>query len=491
MSLAEIEQEIEEINLIDAIEKARRDLLAFTLFTKEDYEVNWHHPVITNFIMRWLRKEFRFGMIFTPPRMGKSEIVSRRLPAFIHGIMPNDQIMAASYNDTLASDMTMDVQKIMDEPEYKTLFPNSRILGPGIRQQGLIRNQEEHTLFDIRNRAHRGNYRGQGVGGTFTGRGANKIIGDDLIKGREAAESESFRRKLLGFWDNDLRTRLEKGGQALLTMTRWHEKDLGGALLKRAKENDLADQWEVLSLPAIKDREAPYDIRQMGEPLWPNKYTLKEHLTQKATNPRMFESLMQQNPTSDTGSLFKRKWTNKRYVKLPEVFQNRWDASCVSVDARFKDDKNSGDYVVMDAWVRYKADFYFLAQARGRWSFTETVDKLEEFCKRFPYIRLKLIENKANGPAIENVLKKRIPGIVLVEPQGGKTARVNAVTPFWEAGNVWLPDESIYPGISEIIEEYVSFGPGCAHDDRTDTMSQALNRLGNGLAGALKAMATL
>jgi len=490
VNLLEADAFVLEAEKQNIMELARRDLLAFTLFTKRDYEVNWHHAVLCNFVMRWIRGEFRFGMIFMPPRMGKSEIVSRRLPAFLHGINPHEQIMAASYNDGLATDMTLDVQRIMDEPEYKLLFPDTRILPPNIHRTGLVRNQEEHTLLDARGQMLRGNYRGQGVGGTFTGRGANRILVDDPIKGREAAESESFRLKLLNFWDSDLRSRLEKGGQAMITLTRWHEKDLAGELLARAKADPLADQFEVLTLPAIKDREAPYDIREMGEPLWPNKYPLTEHLTQKKNNPRAFESLYQQNPTSDTGGIFKRAWTEKRYLKLPDRFNNRWDAAVISADLRFKDSDKSGDYVVYDAWARHGADVYFLGQARGRWSFTESLNEFVKFCQRFPFIRLKLVENKANGPALENVLKRRIPGIVLVEPDGGKTARLNAVTPLWEAGNVWLPHDSIYPDIKEIIEEWVSFGPGCAFDDRTDTMSQALNRLDNGTIHAAKALST-
>lgn len=490
MNFTELNEYILEAQRIESIATARRDLLAFTLFTKPDYEINWHHRVICNFLMRWVRGEFRFGMIFTPPRMGKSELVSRRLPAFLHGVNPHEQIMAASYNDSLATDMTLDVQRIMDEPEYKILFPNTQILPPNVHRSGLVRNQEEHTLIDQYGKMHRGNYRGQGVGGTFTGRGANRILVDDPIKGREAAESESFRRKLINFWDSDLRSRLEKGGQAMVTLTRWHENDLAGELLARAKANPLADQYEILCLPAIKDREAPYDIRQMGEALWPNKYSLQEHETQRSNNARDFESLYQQRPTSNTGSLFKRAWTLKRYTKLPERFNNKWDACCISADLRFKEASTSGDFVVLDAWAKHGADFYFLGQSRGRWSFTESLAEFEKFCARFPFIRLKLVENKANGPALENVLKKKISGIVLVEPDGGKTARLNAVTPFWEAGNVWLPEDSIYPDVKQIVEEYVSFGPGCAFDDRVDTMSQALNRLGNGTIHAAKALST-
>src|SRR6476469_6279139 len=106
---------------------AQGNLLAFTMLTKPDYEINWHHKAVCGVLNRFIRGEIKRLMLFMPPRHGKSELVSRRLPAFLHGLYPNDEIMAATYNAELAGDMTTDVQRILDTKEYQELFPNSKI----------------------------------------------------------------------------------------------------------------------------------------------------------------------------------------------------------------------------------------------------------------------------------------------------------------------------------------------------------------------------
>ena len=72
----------------------------------------------------------------------------------------------------------------------------------------------------------------------------------------------------------------------------------------------------------------------------------------------------------------------------------------------------------------------------------ETVEEMRTLSRKWPQATLKLIENKANGPAIESLLGKEISGMVLWEPQGDKVSRANAVTPQLEAGNVFIANRS-------------------------------------------------
>src|SRR5580692_9814531 len=97
----------------EALNYARPELLDFTLHTKPDYEVSWHHRALCKTLDRFVSGEIKRLMVFMPPRNGKSELVSRRLPAFIHGRNPDAEIMLATYNSDLASDMTVDVQRII------------------------------------------------------------------------------------------------------------------------------------------------------------------------------------------------------------------------------------------------------------------------------------------------------------------------------------------------------------------------------------------
>jgi predicted phage terminase large subunit-like protein len=104
----------------------------------------------------------------------------------------------------------------------------------------------------------------------------------------------------------------------------------------------------------------------------------------------------------------------------------------------------------------------------------DTMKAILQISRRYPTAALKLLENKANGPAIEDLLKHEISGIVLWEPTGDKVARVNAVAPQFESGNVFFPARR--PWVHDLVEELVTF-PSSAHDDRTDALSMALLRM--------------
>lgn len=203
-SLAEIEEELDKDLEYELTYRAQREILAFTVCTKSDYAVNWHHRELAKKLDAFARGDIKYLMVFMPPRHGKSELVSRRFPAFLHGLYPDCEIMAASYLDSLAGDMTIDVQNIIDSKEYKKIFPKTNIWPPGTSYTKGTRNSTEHHIV-----GRRGKYRGQGVGGSFTGKGANFIIIDDPIKGREIADSETFRERLWNFYNNDLFSRLE------------------------------------------------------------------------------------------------------------------------------------------------------------------------------------------------------------------------------------------------------------------------------------------
>lgn len=165
----------------DEIEEAwlhacRSDILLFTQHTKPDYQVNWHHQYLAKRINAFVRGDIKYLMVFMPPRHGKSEIVSRRLPAFIHGIYPDAEIMAASYLDSLAADMSIDVQNVIDSKEYQEIFPGTKIWPPGTSYTRGTRNSSEHHIV-----GRKGKYRGQGVGGSFTGKGANCFPGGTTV----------------------------------------------------------------------------------------------------------------------------------------------------------------------------------------------------------------------------------------------------------------------------------------------------------------------
>lgn len=451
------------------IEKARRHLLPFTTYTKPDYEVNWHHKYLAGKLNDFVQGKINRLMVFMPPRYGKSELVSRRLPAYALGKNPDEQVIACSYGSALSSQMNRDVQRIIDSEKYEKIFPDTRLFGENVRSISRGHWLRNSDVFEIV--GHTGSYRSSGIGGSIVGSGFTLGIIDDPIKNHEEARSVAYRESLWEWYTSTFYTRMEKGARILLTMTRWHEDDLAGRLLRLAQENPDADRWEVVSFPAILEEENENDPREIGEPLWPSKFNeeaLKK--TKVSLGTYQWSALYQQSPQPAGGGMFKRNWW-QFYKKAPDKF----DEIIQSWDMTFKDSKGT-DYVVGQVWGRKGADKYLLDQVRDRMDFPATLQAVKTLSSKWPEAITKLVEDKANGPAIIASLKREIPGLIPVTPLGGKEARAAAISPEVEAGNVYLPDSSIAPWIHDFIGECAAFPTG-VHDDQVDAMTQALNRL--------------
>ena len=445
-------------------ELARRTMRDFVLYVDDNYRMNWHHRLLCDYLDKLACKEIRRLMVFMPPRHGKSELVSRKFPAYLLGRNPDTSIISCSYSADLASRMNRDVQRLIDSERYLELFPGTQLSNQHTRRFYETRYTRNNNMFEVVDK--KGTYRSSGVGGGITGMGGEYIIIDDPVKNREDADSATMREKVYDWYTSTLYTRLEKDGCILLTLTRWHEDDLAGKLLKAAQEG--ADQWTILELPAVCEYPPkPYDVRQEGEALWKWKYDEEALEKMKVTvGSRDWAALYQQHPTPGEGGTFKREWWNY-YKVLPDGlydFVQSWDCT-------FKDAQSS-DYVVGQVWARKGSSRYLLDQVRGRMSFTETLRAIRSLSAKWPQAVRKLIEDKANGTAVIDVLRKEIPGLIPVEPEGGKIVRANAVTAVAEAGNIYLPDPSIAPWVHDFVEEHAVF-PNGANDDQVDAQTQA------------------
>ena len=190
-------------------------------------------------------------------------------------------------------------------------------------------------------------------------------------------------------------------------------------------------------------------------------------------DPKPFEALYQGNPTIGEGELLKRAWW-KFYEINPRQIAASADEVIQSWDCAFKDLKTS-DYVVGQVWARKNADMFLIDQVRGLMDFPATLAAIKTMTAKWPMTYRKLIEDKANGTAVIQTLKHKIPGIMPVEPEGGKVARAHAVSGAIEAGDVYLPGSTDIEWVFDFIEECSSF-PNGKHDDQVDAMSQALKR---------------
>lgn len=432
------------------------------------YSVNWHHRSIADVVDRMVNGESKRVMLFTAPRHGKSELVSRRMPAYILGRQPNSSVIAVSYSASLASSMNRDVQRIIDTPEYREVFPDTTLSSSNVRSsaQGTwLRNSD---MFEVV--GHRGMYISAGVNGPITGRGADWVIIDDPVKNRAEAESKTYRDSVFDWYASTLYSRLEPDARILITLTRWHEDDLAGRILANNP-----DDWEVITYPALAEAtpSAADDRRSEGEPLWPGKYDLAALSDIKSTiGAYEWEALYQQSPSPPGGNIVDRD-SLRYYTKPPppqaftQVIQS-WDLAFT--------DKATSSYVVGQVWGRAGTDMYLLDQTREHLDFTATIAAMKDMTRRWPQATAKYVENKANGPAILSALSRSMPGLVPITPDGSKEARLWAVTPMFRAGNVRLPDRALAQWVTDYVEELVTF-PAAKNDDQVDATTQALSVL--------------
>lgn len=451
---------------------ASRCLAGFIQYTLKNYQMGWVHEeiccVLDEFLQDVADGKSPRTMLTMPPRHGKSEIASVRFPAYALGRYPNLSMISTSYSADLASRMNRNVQRVIDDDLYRDIFPDTALSGKNIRtttQGSYLRNSD---IFEVV--GHNGSYRSAGVGGGITGMGGNILLIDDPIKDRAEADSPTIREKVWDWYTSTLYTRLAPGGGIILIQTRWHMDDLAGRLLEAQNEGS-GDTWRVINYEAIATKDEKH--RKAGEALHPVRYPIKQLESIKRTiGSRDFEALYQQKPIPDGGAIFASEWLK---YWTPETLPEKFDTVIMSWDLSFKDTDGS-DFAVGQVWGKKGSEVFLLDQVRKRMGFSQTLHEFVALSNKWPQVQNKYIEDKANGPAVIDALKKHISGIIPIDPDGSKTARAYATTPFFEAGNVYLPAKGVNNWSQALIDELLQF-PSGAHDDQVDALTQAIRKL--------------
>ena len=442
------------------IREARNNLLSFISVTYKDYKIGWVHQEICETLDNFLKDLIdgkRPRLIITmPPRSGKSEIVSRRFPAYFLGKYPDLSIISVSYSASLAEDFSRDVQRIIDSDEYKKIFPNTKLSDK--KDKNYKRTSDFFEIVD-----HKGVYCSAGVGGSITGKGCDILIIDDPIKNRQEANSETVRKKIYDWYSSTAYTRLSPIGGVIMMCTRWQLDDLIGKVLSDKNQKP----FHVISYPAIAEHDEPH--RKQGEALHPERFSLEILNEIKSTlSTADWLSLYQQKPVPEGGAIFE---TSKIRYYDESSEPKRFDQIVGSWDMTFKENKLS-DFVVGQLWGRKGADFYLLDMVRDRMDFVKTLKVFINFANKHKKCNCWLVEDKANGTAIISTLKKHISGIIPITPKESKQERAYAITPYLEAGNIFFPKNQNFT--KDLEEEMLQF-PAGAHDDTVDSMTQALN----------------
>lgn len=441
------------------IEMARSDLCRiaredFSFYCEYTYRLQYraarHTQQICDILEKAERGEIKRIMIFLPPRHGKSMTVTESFPSWFIGRDPKRRVIEVSYGDALAQKFGRENRRKIEE------------YGKSIFNIEMATDNHSATNWSIK--GQRGGMISAGIGGPITGEGSDCLIIDDPIKNRAEANSLTYREMIWSEYKSTLRTRLQPNGIIIIILTRWHEDDLAGRILASEGGNE----WTIISLPAEAEENDPLG-RGVGDPLWPDggfdSAWLKE--TKRDVGPQDWIALYQQRPSPEEGNLLKRQWW-QFYQALPAKF----DEIIQSWDCAFKG-LESSDYVVGQVWGRFNADKFLLDEDRGKYDIVQTMNAIETMSGKWPRAKRKLIEDKANGPAVIQMLKHKVPGLIAVEPEGGKVVRVQAVRPEIQSGNVYLPDPIRARWVFDFIEECAAF-PNVKNDDQVDAMSQAL-----------------
>lgn len=426
-------------------------------------------------------------MVFLGPQEGKSTRVAEVFPLWVLMQSPDTRIVTASFAMSLARRNGRAIRSHIET--------HSRDLGISIRPD--VAAQSEWQLD-----GHRGGLYAIGLGGALTGRAADMMVIDDPHSGMETAESETYQMRAWDWWTGTASTRLAPGAPVILIMTRWHQLDLAGRLLE-AEDGHL---WNVINIPAQADHnpdKGEHDVlgRSPGEYLESTRGRTTEQweAIKKRAGSRVWNALYQGRPAPTEGGIFKRTdwvqydtplWTEEDGVCR---VTGATDELIMSWDMTFKSTKAS-DYVVGQVWLKRGPNIYLLDQVRRRMTFSETLAAVRAFVAKWPQCSAKLVEDKANGTAVLDVLRKEMPGLIAVNPTESKEARASAVSPFVEARNVYLPSPKIRAWVGDFIEEAAAF-PNGAHDDQVDGFTQAGQRLlvrggqGSAFLTAMKARA--
>ncbi len=455
-----------ELRSQELAQKARSSMLAFTRYMNPYYRINWHHRVIAHHLDLFMQRKITRLMIFEEPQSGKSELVSRNLPAMQFGLDPHHRWISASYNEDLASGFNADVQKIIDSDRYRSVFPETRLAQPG--ERGAARNSSRLDIV-----GYTGQYHSIGVGGSGTGKTAHTFCIDDPVKSEKEARSVTYREEQWRWFKSVARTRLKvdrfgREPAILLTMTRWHHDDLAARIQAELKAHPELMPWTILTFPAIReDMSDPLDPRKLGEPLWAQNRSLAQYRELQADSVT-WNALFMQRPSTSQGTVVQRKWW-RFYKQLPEKF----DKVIQSWDLTF-DETEKGSFVVGQVWGKLGPDRYLIHQYRQRIGFTDQVEQFLAVTKNYPHSRTKLVEKKANGAALINTLKKKVSGIEPIEPRGSKENRAESVAPIIKSGNVYLPDPDIASWVTDFLDEWSEF-PKSKNNDQVDATSQALD----------------
>lgn len=417
-----------------------------------------HLELIQSKLLELCNRNIKRLMINMPPRHGKSELISKYFPFWYIGKNPGHRIIHATYGDSLSRSIGK---------QLKELFLD---FGKSIFDFELAK--DSRSAKELRIRKAGGIYL-TGVGGSLTGRGCDLLIIDDPIKNHQDAYSYKLRENLFEWYQSTAFTRLEPNGVIVILMTRWHESDLCGRLLEFEKE-----KWTVISLPAISESENDLLGREIGEPLWKERFPIDALMDRKSTlNDTWFASMYQQRPTPADGEIFQRKhfqYFTEDLVSfyLPNSDENRVHKENINrfgtVDLAISD-KSSADYTVCLIFgVTDSGNILILDVIRTKIKGSDHVDFITEMYRQFKLKAIGIEKVATQTITLQNVQKETNLYTIPLKPESNKNFRTIHITLLLQQGKVYFRKYAAW--LEEFERELLLF-PNGKHDDQVDAFA--------------------
>ena len=419
-----------------------------------------------------------------------SSLVSVLWPAWEWLQKPYTRYLSASYHIELAKRDAVKTRRVMQSQLYRQL------------NAGRFTMSADQNLKDRYENDQMGHRICTSPTSKATGEGGDRIMVDDPHN-VATIDSDITRTTAVHWWGKTMFSRANdpKASAYLIIMQRVHDNDLTGEVL--ANDPD----YEHLCLPMMFEKDHPHkshtslnfvDPRtEEGELLCPERFgDVEIAAARKSLGSMGFAGQYQQRPAPAEGLVFRYDWF-PRWSRLPPHFDrivSSWDLAFTGQDeysTRARATKaalSDPAYVVGQVWGFFGSKAYLLDEYRGKWGITNTIKQIKRMKSAWPQVSKVLIEEKANGAAVLELLDGKIPGLKGITPQGDKVQRAWATLPYIEAGDVFLPQ---YPWVDDWLEEVCMF-PNRKNKDRVDAMTQVLiHELGGGSAKVLDLLKSL
>lgn len=415
----------------------KKSMLPFMQHTTPNWSPSKVHRMICEQMDRVLWREIDRLLILCPPQHGKSDIASRRAPAFFMGHAPTEDIISVSASAPLAEDFGRDVRECVTSQEYRQLFPWMK-LAEDSRAKGRWRTHANGSYYAV------------GIGGQLYGRGGMAII-DDPFGSWQDAQSAHERDRVWDWYRGTLYNRIRPKKPIILIQHRMHEEDLAGRLIEAQKAG--GDKWEIVELKA-----------NLEDPPWPERYDREALERIRAnTDPRQWSALYLQDPTPAEGTFFKREWV-KWYTKPPSALHlySTSDFAVTDGGGDFTElwthgiDPDSNLYLGLSAWCGQKSADVWIE---------EMINQFERHKPFAHFGESGVIRRAIEAPLIRRMRERNVfCRLEWITRSHDKPTMSRALQARMAMGKVYLPENEHG---QRLFLQLLNF-PGGIHDDAVD-----------------------